>query len=198
MLGFCGLCSTVASNTRTCSPADLPVHSLIHLLNSSTHSPVYPPTPPSLFSPSLLQVSLHLLSFLTSVHLTSIPHIYPLTSIYLLARPSVPSSVHPYILSCVRQASTHTSVHPHICPCLSPLSNHQYLRLTITHSSVHIAPFILSFPRLLTHLSSQHSTCLCTHASPHPSRHTIRPHIPPSAHPPLYSPISASIRSPIH
>lgn len=189
MLGFCGLCNTVASNTCTCSPAELPIHSLIHLLDSSTHSPVYPPTPPSLFPPSLLQVSLHLFSFLTSVHLTSIPHIYPLTSIYLHARPSVPSSVHPYILSCVRQAPTHTSVHPHIYLCLSHLSNHLCLHLTITHSSIHIAPFILSFHRFLTHLSSQHPPACIYHVHIRPGTLlSVHPHIPPSAHPPSTHP----------
>lgn len=158
----------LASNTRACSSTDpLPIHSPIHLLNSSTHSPIYSPIPSSLFPPSLHPSISSLVIFPNLPHLTSIPHIYLLTSIHLLVRSSVPSSVHPYILSLVCQASTHTSVHPHIYPCFCPsfqsptppsdyhiflysyIPHHSFLSLTyhtFTRPALHLPMYTSIYP----------------------------------------------------
>lgn len=195
MFGFCGLYSTVTSNTSECSSTDpLPIHSPIYLLNSSTRSPIYPPMPSSLSLHLPIQVSLHLLYFFISLHLISIPHIYPLTSIHLFACPSVPSTVHPYILSYVSQASTHTSVQPHIYPCFCPSfqspappsDNHTFLYSFIL--------FILSFHWLIT-FTQPALHILSTHTSTYSSRHTFNY---PSTHSSIYLPTHLLIHGCIH
>lgn len=147
MLGFCGLCSTVASNTRECLPDGLPVHSLIHLLNSSTHSPVYPPTPPSFFlrpsskdlftcylslPPSispLFPISTHSHpSTYLLVHLS--PHLSVHTSLHLPTHPSTHPQLRPFVLPFIDTSSCF-STHPLNQPPFYALSYllHKYLPL---------------------------------------------------------------------